>query len=124
MIGGLTFGNILRLMPVVFFIAAFSYLLYNLAGDLVSGVLLQLVIGVAMCFISGCFYPVYFFPVSVQKTARFLPAAIAREHISLLITQQEGTGSGIVLLAMGLTCMLLALFLRFLRIKGGKEGER
>lgn len=123
-IGGLTFGNVLRLMPVVFFVAAFSFLLYNLSRDLVSGVLLQLVVSVAMCFVSGCFYPVYFFPVSVQKTARFLPAAVAREHISMLITQQEGAGTGIALLAMGFACMMIALFIRYLRIKGGKESER
>lgn len=116
--------GILHLFPVVFCIGAVSYLVYNLSQDLISGVLLQMVIAVAMCFISGCFYPVYFFPVSVQKMAKYIPAAIAREHLSVLITQQEGTGTGAALMATGFICLLISLALRFARIRGMKEAAR
>ena len=123
-LGAVSFSSVMRLVPVVFCIGAFSYLMYNLSRDLVSGVLLQMIVAVAMCFISGCFYPVYFFPVSVQKMAQFIPAAVAREHLSLLITQQESAGSGVILFAIGFACFLIAYLVRYARIKGVKEGLR
>ena len=123
-ISEISLSGVLHLIPLVFSIAAISYLVYTLSRDLISGVLLQMVVAVAMCFISGCFYPVYFFPLSIQKIAKYLPAAIAREHLSTLITHEEGTGSAIALLAIGAGCMLISLLVRFVRIKGGKEGER
>ena len=116
--------GILHLIPLVFCIGTVSYLIYNLSRDLVSGVLLQMVVAVAMCFVSGCFYPVYFFPLSVQNMAKFLPAAVAREHLSVLLTQQEPTGSGLILAATGAVCLVLCLLIRHLRIKGVKEGAR
>ena len=116
--------GILHLIPLVFCIGTVSYLIYNLSRDLVSGVLLQMVVAVAMCFVSGCFYPVYFFPLSVQNMAKFLPAAVAREHLSVLLTQQESTGSGLILAATGAVCLVLCLLIRHLRIKGVKEGAR
>lgn len=124
LIGSFSLRSILHMLPVVFCIGSISYLLYNLSRDLVSGVLLQMVVAVALCFISGCFYPVYFFPISVQKMAEYLPAAIAREHISLLITQEEGTGSAAALFAAGLAFALISLLIRYWRIKGGKEAVR
>ncbi len=123
-LGTVSISNVLHLVPVVFCIGALSYLVYNLSRDLVSGVLLQMIVAVAMCFISGCFYPVYFFPVSVQKMVQFIPAAVAREHLSLLITQQEPAGSGAMLAAIGFVCLLISYPIRYVRIKGVKEGAR
>jgi len=122
--GAIELRGILHLIPVVFCVGTISYLIYNLSRDLVSGVLLQMVVVIGMCFISGCFYPVFFFPLSVQKMASFLPAAVAREHLSLLITQYEGTGSGLFLTATGVVCLLICLAIRYLRIKGIKEASR
>lgn len=122
--GAFSLKGILHLIPLVFCIGAVSYLIYNLSRDLVSGVLLQMVVAVAMCFVSGCFYPVYFFPLSVQNLAKFLPAAVAREHLSVLLTQQEPAGSGAILAATGAVCLLACLLIRCLRIKGVKEGAR
>lgn len=123
-LGEVSPAGVLHLIPVVFCVGALSYLVYNLSRDLVSGVLLQMIVAVAMCFISGCFYPVYFFPVSVQKMAQFLPAAVAREHLSLLMTQQEPAGSGVMLTATGCACFFAACVIRYARIKGVKEGAR
>ena len=123
-LGTVSFSSVLHLVPVAFCVGALSYLVYNLSRDLVSGVLLQMIVAVAMCFISGCFYPVYFFPVSVQKMAQYIPAAVAREHLSLLITQQEPTGSGVMLTVIGFICLFIAYPIRYMRIKGVKEGVR
>lgn len=123
LIAPITFGSLMHLLPVTFCIAAISYLIYNLSKDLISGVLLQMVVAVALCFVSGCFYPVYFFPVSVQKLAEYLPAAIARNHISCLITGEDGMHSAAALLAIGTVCGMICVLIRHLRVRGKKEAK-
>ena len=78
----LNFGNLLRLILATVLIAATSYFLYCLASDLVGGILLQFFLSLALCFVSGCLFPAYFFPGWVQKTAQWLPAGIARAQIA------------------------------------------
>lgn len=69
-------------LPVLVTVVAFSFMLYTLSSDLVGGVLLQFFLGVAMCFVSGCLYPVYFFPEAVQNLAQYLPTGLARSHLA------------------------------------------
>lgn len=90
-------------LPVVLLVCSFSFMLYALSGDLIGGVLLQFFAAAGMCFISGCMYPVHFFPVSVQKLAAWLPAALARSMLGGCITgQQDGRVCGLLLAWCGL----------------------
>ncbi len=116
-------AGIWHILPVVFCIVCISYLIYSLTRDLLSGVLLQLITAVALCFVSGCIYPVYFFPVSVQKLSRYLPAAMARNHIAQLITGEKTSGNILPMVGIGLACVVLAVLIRYFRI-GGKRGAR
>ena len=110
------FGTI----PVTICIAALSYLVYSLSGDLLSGVLLQLLLSLAMCFLSGCMYPVHFFPVAVQKLSAWLPAAIARNYWADLL-REAAAGSGWLLLGIGLFAVGASIGIRHFRIAGRKE---
>ena len=78
------FGHIL---PVVLLAACFSFMLYTLSGDLIGGVLLQFFVLLALCFVSGCMYPVHFFPVGVQQLARWLPTGAARGLLAAGLTR-------------------------------------
>ena len=76
----------LQVMPVAFFAAAFSFMLYSLSRDMIGGVMLQFFLSVLLCFVSGCLYPVYFFPVKVQQLAGWLPTGVARAQLAGCIT--------------------------------------
>lgn len=71
---------------VLLLTAAFSFMLYSLSRDLISGIMLQFFMTVILCFVSGCLYPVYFFPVRVQQLAQWLPTGIARTMLASYIT--------------------------------------
>ena len=92
-------------------------MLYTLSGDLVGGVLLQFFLGVAMCFVSGCLYPVYFFPESVQHLAQYLPAGLARSHLAGYIT-----GDGAVLPLLGWCAVFCAVGVAS-RVRAVKEAR-
>ena len=84
------FGVLLRAIPVVGMAAAFSYMLCSLSSGLTEGLLLLFFSSLAMCFLSGCLYPIHMFPVSVQRAASWLPAGIARSLLAGCITETGG----------------------------------
>ncbi len=107
----------LHALPIILMVAALSFLFYEMAGDLISGVLLQFFMILVLGFISGCMYPIYFFAETVQKIARYLPAGIAREQLSGCFTGVfSGTADWLLLgyAAVFLTC---ALVIRRCRVK-------
>lgn len=108
--------DVMALVPVIFMVCCLSYLLYTLAADLISGVLVQFFTTLALCFVSGCMYPVYFFPLSVQKLAGWLPTGAARNQLTASLT--GGSYEGLWLLwAYGLAFALVAVILRRHRVK-------
>ena len=77
---------LIKLIPAVAIITALQFLLFEISSSLVSGVLLQFLTAVTLGYISGCFYPIYFFPESVQNFSQLLPSGLARVHISNCIS--------------------------------------
>lgn len=96
------FDILLRSLPVLVMVCAFSFMLYALTADLISGVLLQFFLSAALCFISGCMYPVHFFPISVQRIAAWLPAGLARSQLAGCITGEHNIQTALLLLAYAL----------------------
>lgn len=100
-------------VPVILMVAALSFFLYELTRDLIGGVLLQFCAGLVLCFLSGCFYPVSFFPEAVRKPAELLPTGLARIRLSECLS-----GAVSAKVTLGLTaCAVLffgaALLLRY-----------
>ncbi len=104
---------------VVVMAAALSYFLYSLSEDLISGVLMQFFVSVALCFVSGCMYPVFFFPQSVQRLAAFLPTGVARTQLSGIITGEFAWGSLGLLAAFSLAFLALGTAVRVASTRNG-----
>ena len=107
-------------VSVVLLAAAMSYFLCGLATEPVSGVLIQFALFLGMCFLSGCMYPVYFFPATVQELAQWLPAGVCRQVLSAGVS---GNADGVAgWLLFGFTACFLAAgaWIRCRRIRCGK----
>lgn len=109
---------ILQTVPVVMMAASFSYFLYVLSSDLISGVLLQFFTTVAVCFVSGCVYPVHFFPVELQKAAAWLPTAFARSQLAGSFTGKTDTFALLMLLCCSLVFLTAGIIIRLRQVKG------
>lgn len=116
--------GLLLLIPAVFCIASISYFVYSISSDLISGVLLQMITALGLCFVSGCMYPISFFPISLQKIASYLPAGIAREHFESMLTGKNAAFSTIGLLLFWAVFAGLSILTRHLKISGEREGKR
>ncbi len=99
-------------VPVIFLAASLSFLLAVLVSDLLSGILLQFLTVLALCFVSGCLYPVSFFPETVQKLAGFLPTGIAREYLTRCMAGVPSPGSPLALLGFGCAFVALSCIIR------------
>jgi hypothetical protein len=66
--------------------SAMSFCLYRCCSNMLSGTLLYFFVTVAMCFVCGCMYPVFFFPASLQTLGTWLPAGISRSLLAGCIT--------------------------------------
>ena len=109
---------ILQGLPVVFSLGAMSFLMYEVASDLISGVLMQFFVTLALCFVSGCLYPITFFPEGVQELAKFLPTGIARMQIGNCILGCVSLGTMAALIGYG--CLFLggAVLIRRFKVAG------
>ncbi len=108
--------NLLPALPAVLMVAAFSFLLYTLSGDLIGGVLLQFFTALCLCFVSGCMYPVYFFPEGIQKLAAWLPTGAARAQLAACLTGKSPESLPLVL-GYTLVFCIIAVALRLRRVK-------
>ncbi len=122
-LSALTAENVLTALPVILAISAMSYFIYSIARDVITGVLLQFVTVIAFCFISGCMYPVHFFPVSVQKFSSWLMPSLVRNCISGILydTQCADAAWSLVVLSMGF--LGLSVLIRCIRINGGRRAN-
>ena len=87
-------------------------------SDLIGGVLMQFFVTLALCFVSGCLYPITFFPDAVQKLAKFLPTGIARMQIGNCILGCVSWETILPLLGFG--CLFLggAVLIRRFKVAG------
>ena len=108
----------IRIIPVVAMISAFHFLLFEITRDIVTGVLLQFVASVSLTYISGCFYPIYFFPEIVQRISTFLPAGLARSYLSESIVQKPITINFVFILIYFVLFLGVTILVRNRRIKG------
>lgn len=109
---------LLTALPALLALGAMSFLMYALAGNLISGVLLQFFASVILCFISGCMYPISFFPETVQKLSALLPTGMARQQIANCILQTHDIANTAALLSFFGVFLLCSVLVRRVKIAG------
>ena len=80
--------SVLRVLPVILLVAAWSYFLYSISWNYVTGILLHFFLSIATCFVGGCMYPAYFFPDAIRMAGEILPAGLARMQVASCLTGQ------------------------------------
>ena len=102
------------MIPVL---AAMHFFLYQLTGNLIGGVLLGFCVYMGLGYLSGCFYPLSFFPETVREVSNVLPPGLIMEYIQDLLTG-SGVGSRILGLAAWTLVLLAGAWgIRSLRIR-------
>ena len=101
-----------RMAPVVAVISALQFWLYELISDMISGILLQFVAGVGLGYLSGCIYPVSFFPDKLQKLSEILPTGISLQYAQKCLKGEPVYGTLAILLLFTGGFLVLAVYRR------------
>ena len=110
-------GVIIKFIPAIVAITALQFVLYELSSSVVSGVLLQFVCAMGLAYVSGCFYPISFFPKSIQMLSAVTPSGIARSYLSALISGESLLVEPLVLILYSFALLFAAVAIRSYRIK-------
>ena len=78
-------------------------------------------VSISLAFVSGCIYPVYFFPVALQKISAFLPTGLARNQLSACLTGKSDWKAAVLLLLYGAAFTFLSILLRRKKLAGGAQ---
>lgn len=108
------FAAMALMIPVL---AAMHFFLYQLTGNLIGGVLLGFCVYMGLGYLSGCFYPLSFFPETVQEVSNVLPPGLIMEYIQDLLTGTAVGSSILGLAAWTLVFLAGAWGIRSLRIR-------
>ena len=117
LVGIFSVHNILSFLVITLVMCAFAYLMFQLADDMVGGILLYFFVTLGTCFISGCIYPIYFFPDSIRNIAQYMPHGVCRSAISHCILGQRHYGDLILLLLYSCVMLFVAYLIRKLRLR-------
>lgn len=79
-------GWIFGMLPVIAVFAAMQLCIYEWVSDPAAGTLIQFLAAAGLGYLSGCFYPITFFPAEVRSLAPYLPTGAAMEYSGKLIT--------------------------------------
>lgn len=109
---------VLQGLAIVFGLGAMSFLMYEIASNLISGVLLQFFVILALCFVSGCLYPITFFPETVQNLSSFLPTGLARMQFADGILETFSFSTTAALLGYGCLFLSGSVLIRKLKVAG------
>jgi len=111
-----TFGWFPGMLPVVMLLAAMQLCIYEWIPDPVTGALVQFLGATGLGYLSGCFYPVTFFPAEIQMLAPLLPTGAAMKYSGKLLTGQSFSGEPAVMGIYGAVCFFLTVRLRKRRL--------
>ncbi len=114
---------ILYLVPVILMFSSLNLMIFELTSNVVSGVLLHFFTTLSLCYVSGCFYPVYAFPKIIQNLQSVLPTGVARACLANAFTKEQNVFSLFSVLLFALAFYLLTLYIRSRKMQSHKEGR-
>lgn len=89
---------LLQMVPVTLLISAMQFLIYEVVHGMVGSVFAQFLIALSLGYLSGCFYPISFFPQSVQAISGWLPSGAAVQY----------AGKSMLSVSAGRECLIMA----------------
>ena len=101
-----------QLIPVMLMFTAMALLGHELAGNMVTGLLLQFLLTVGMGYLSGCFYPGNFFPEAVPMVGGMLPSGVALQYAAGCMINDLGRTESLGVIAYLLCFLMLTCLVR------------
>ncbi len=97
-------------------ISAMQLLIFEITEGITASVLSQFLAAVGLSYFSGCLYPIYFFPETIQKISTYLPTGVIRILLSRTLTGEDVSDQFVIVFAYLLLFLLAAMLVRHRKI--------
>ena len=114
---GVLFLFFVKMIPVCMLMSALQFLVYEAVSGMVGSILAQFLIAISLGYLSGCLYPISFFPESVQKLAGWLPTGAAVEYAGKCLLSAPVGREFLIILVYLVVFIGVAIGLRNYKIK-------
>lgn len=114
---GRLFGFLLQMIPVTMLISAMQFLVYEIIHGMVGSVFAQFLLALSMGYLSGCFYPISFFPKSIQALSGWLPSGAAVQYAGKCMRSVSVGREGLIMAGYWICFLALAAAVRRYKIK-------
>lgn len=109
---GMLFIYYVKMLPVAAVICSLQLLLFELTSDMVTGILLQFLCALCLGYLSGCFYPISFFPQSIQLMQPLLPTGTAVNYAANVLLAESVVSESILMFLYLVVFLLLTAAVR------------
>lgn len=108
---------VVKCVPIILLITSLQFLMYQLSDSIVSGVLMQFFSAVLLGYLSGCFYPISFFPEGIRTVAGIIPPGISVQYLSSLLMGRTDGSNIVSILLYFAAFTILSVLVRYNKIK-------
>ncbi len=100
------------ILPIILVTSSLGFMVYEFSGNLISGILTYFFIAIFLCYSSGCIYPTYMLPGTLQFLAKILPFGIARSFLTSGIDYEFKVIEFLTLIAYSIGFVVLSILFR------------
>ena len=108
------------MIPVIWMIGLFQMAIYELVSGTVGAVLAQFFVALGCAYVSGFFYPSYFFPEGMKRLGEWLPSGVGFSYLRKSLTHTLSFGDGLLPLLYAACFLLLTVYVRQRKIRGSR----
>lgn len=110
----------LRMLPVIMSVCAMQFLVSESVKGIVGTVVFQFVLAVSLGYISGFFYPDYFFPQPLRDIASLLPSGAGFAYMRKTVTFLSCRREALICLMYAVVFVMTSAFVRRKRLAGDR----
>jgi ABC-2 type transport system permease protein len=109
-----------RMIPMIVLLTTMQFFLYEIATNIISGVLMQLFVVVLLSYASGFFYPIYSLPGMIQTVSKMLPTGLSFRYLSEILQGKTGMEVLPMVWLYSILFILLSMVVRQYKIRSNK----
>lgn len=109
---------VIRMIPVILMITMMQYAFYELIPNFIGAVLTQFLLFMLLGYLSGCFYPNFFFPDTLRNMMEALPVGLGFSFLRKMMSHELLLADVIWVMVYAVGFFLIASKMRKYRITG------
>ena len=102
----------LEMLPIMVMFGSLQFLIMETTRQLFGSMLSILLSALVLGYLGGCFYPISYFPVMMQKAASWLPSGVARNYFGECMLGRFDLRGFVYMLIVAAAATMLSILLR------------